>query len=359
MTREPQSNEPQSSENQSSENQSSETSSSEPQARYDVLSDTWRLIAPSRAFTTFGMKSPTGLPKRDRPCPFCPGNEAETEQTVLQDPASGPWNVRVIKNRYPAVVESVSDHAIARDAARLSEGVEPALGVHEVVLESRSHDADWATLPETEAFRVVHVLQRRVRALETQPGIRYVSVFRNRGRSAGSSQPHPHAQVMALSHPAPEPQRRWAIARAHQERTGRNLFAEVVNRWLEEPARILSRAGDVVALCPMAPTHSFEAWIVPRPPTASFAATEEATLRELSSLGQRVVLAVLRAAGAEDYNLIWRLMPTEASGHPANYWYLQIAPRSGRPAGFELATGMSLCTVLPEVAAANIRNALS
>jgi hypothetical protein len=43
--------------------------------------------------------------------------------------------------------------------------------------------------------------------------------------------------------------------------------------------------------------------------------------------------------------------------HPAAFWYVSVLPRGGAPAGFELGSGIAICTVSPEDAAAAMRAA--
>jgi UDPglucose--hexose-1-phosphate uridylyltransferase len=134
--------------------------------RLDPFTGAHTLIATGRA--SIGASRPGGLPSGGARCPFCPGHEADTEDTIW---ASGdPWDVRVVLNRFPLV-----------DDTR-------AAGRHELVIESRAHDQDLVDLPVDALASLLSVYQSRVRALEAIPGIASVVLFRNRGRRAGSSQ---------------------------------------------------------------------------------------------------------------------------------------------------------------------------
>jgi UDPglucose--hexose-1-phosphate uridylyltransferase len=57
---------------------------------------------------------------------------------------------------------------------------------------------------------------------------------------------------------------------------------------------------------------------------------------------------VVAADGAEGTNV----------GADAFHWFVRIVPKLTTPAGFELASGMSINTVAPEDAAAALRSAV-
>jgi len=109
--------------------------SREPRRHHDPLAVRTVFVAPRRA------NRPTDVGATDASspldCPFCSGNEALTPPDVLRMPADPGqlWHARLIPNRFP-VVEEFADGplgAAADSIARL------AHGVHDVVIESRSH----------------------------------------------------------------------------------------------------------------------------------------------------------------------------------------------------------------------------
>ena len=89
-------------------------------------------------------------------CPFCPGG--------LDAP--GPYDVRYIPNRWPAL---------------------PG-GRHEVVLHAPDHGSSFPALGEERSARVVELWSARTAALGSRDDVAYVFVFENRGRLIGSTQ---------------------------------------------------------------------------------------------------------------------------------------------------------------------------
>ncbi len=323
-----------------------------PQYRRAPLPDGWRIVAPGRRGVPLDARRAEEpvLPKPEGTCPFCPGNEAETEETTWQDPPTGPWQVRVVPNRYPVL------RATGLDVPAVGGGhVRPGAGLHEVIVEGRAHEADLVSYHAELLERVFRAYRERVGTFEDVDGIRHVSLFRNRGRRAGSSQPHPHAQVVGATVLGPEVQRRWERAREHERREGRTLLATVMGRELRVGDRIVEATESSVAFCPFAPAFPYETWVAPRSATGSLAGLSDEGLSDVAALVQRTVRRALRASGRQAYNLIFRLPPAQARHDAAAFWYVEILPRSGPAGALELTSGMPVVWVTPEDAAARMR----
>jgi len=320
-----------------------------PTLRFDRITERWVSVAPARAFTASSVAGT--LPTLSGPCPFCPGHESATERSVYALPSEAAWQVRVVENRYP-VTTSVEG------AARLHPSVREAAaaGLHEVVVESRDHDGDLGDYSLEQCTLAMRAYRDRVRALEALPWAHLVAVFRNRGRRAGSSQPHPHGQIVALAARSDEVELRYALARSHAEQTGHSLLDEVVEQELAAGERIIESTEHFVVLCPFASHRRFELWIVPRSPIASLGALDDAHLAPLASILGRSARRLARATNGADYNLVVRSAPPRAPSDAAARTWIEILPRTGGPAGYELATGIDIVTLRPEDAAARLRS---
>jgi UDPglucose--hexose-1-phosphate uridylyltransferase len=317
--------------------------------RQDPLTGRWVIVAPSRSGISQGPDPLAGLPAPPGPCPFCPGAEAETERTLARIPEEGPWRIRVVSNRYPAVRPDAVAPAPAAFESRA------ALGRQELVIESPDHDADFALYPPSHAAAVLRTLRDRLRIFEADPSIAEVSLFRNKGRRSGSSQPHPHSQLIGLGLVGPETELRSSRARTHHAAHGRTLLADVLARELEAGERVIRDAGPFVVLAPFAPQHRLETWVVPRASGGSFSALADDALEPLARLLGATIRDALEVSGRTDYNLVFRLPPVAERAHPAAFWYVEVVPRGANPAGFELGTGVAICAVPPEDGARAMR----
>lgn len=302
--------------------------------RIDAFTGIPVVIAPGRR--GIGATRPAGLPDvaRER-CPFCPGHEAETEATVLA--LGAPWQVRVVANKYPLLREApdAPSHSDARGA----------WGAHEVVIESRDHAGDLATYGAAQATLVLTAIRARMRVLEARAGVATISVFRNRGRRAGSSQPHPHSQIVALPYVPP--------ATALRAARGPDVLARALERERADGARIVLDEEDVVTFCPFASHRAWEARLALAGPCARLSAIDDARLEVLARRLVDVVQRLSAALGALDYNVLVRDPPIGVD----SFFTIDVLPRTGGDAGFELQTGTPICVVAPEEAALALRGA--
>lgn len=334
-----------------------------PEVRIDPFTGFPVIVSSARAQIRHGADPGAGLPQPTGPCPFCPGYEGRTEPAVLRVPASEslPWQVRFVPNRYPWVVEGPL--AAPFHAAPGGES-SPALGVHDVVVEHPAHDLDLVDYDPAHMLLLMTALRDRVRTVEGVPGVLSVSLFRNRGRRAGSSQPHPHSQIVGASVLGPTQQARRLRAREHFTQHGTGLLASqiAVERAVKE--RVLLDDGAWFAACPFAPRHPYEVWLAPQVPEGQpaptpFSAQGRDALAQLGAHLQRLVRATLAAAGKRDYNLVLHQAPVAERDAPHAFWCIEIAPRGGGGAGFELSTGLAMTSTRPEANAARIRAELA
>lgn len=294
--------------------------------RLDPWSGLSVVIAPGRA--SIGAPRPTGLPQPSGRCPFCPGHEADAEPTVA---ARGePWRVRAVTNRYPLA------------------SMEPGwlAGRHEVIVEARAHDHDLADMDEAALFDVLDLYRDRAQALGALPEAKAVVLFRNRGRRAGSSQPHPHAQIVALPFVPPIVAAREVIAARDA-----GLFDRVLDEERRGP-RVVRDAEGWVSFCPYASSRAHEVRLVPSTRAERLAHLSDTALAGLATHLAFVLRGLRARMGLSDYNVLVREPPL-ASAH--GFLAVEVLPRTGGDAGFELLTGASICVVAPEETAAALR----
>ncbi|MBX7190821.1 MAG: hypothetical protein K1X94_02120 [Sandaracinaceae bacterium] len=315
---------------------------STPSFRHDAWTNTWVAMAPGRF--AIGAMRPGGLPPPGDRCPFCPGHEGDTERSTAE--IGSPWRARAVLNRFPL---TRAESALPIDDAE----AKAAEGAHEVIVESRAHDRDLVDMRPDEALDVLVLWRDRMRALESLAGTRAVTLFRNKGRRAGSSQPHPHSQIVALPFVPPHVARRCEVSLGHQRTHGTSLVLHMLARERGDGRRIVEDADGVVSLCPYASPRAWCSRLVLDTDVPRFSATSDALLGVLARRLPDLTARALRASGATDYNVYVADPPV---GQDTGF-AIEIVPRTGGDAGFELSTGTSVCVVLPEDAAARMRTA--
>jgi len=266
-----------------------------PYLERDPLRGIWVITSPERR------KRPHEDRDRGFVCPFCPGNEHLTPPEIYRVPGGKDgWTVRVVPNRYP-----ITD-------------------VHEVIVDSPDHDADLDTMDERHVNVLVEVWRERLEALRNHT---YVLLFRNYGHGAGASIMHPHTQIVAL-----------------------DVVPDVVLREVENlrgPECVLCGmygrkafiSGGYVVNVPEVQTVPYEVWIHPLSHKRRFSPAPP-----FGKLLSATVRALKREFNVRDYNLVLHQAPEGCDYH----WHLEILPRMGRFAGFELGTGMRVVHYDPE-----------
>jgi UDPglucose--hexose-1-phosphate uridylyltransferase len=326
-----------------------------PHFRFDPWTDSWVAMAPGRK--AIGAMRPGGMPPSSERCPFCAGHEADTELST--DEIGSPWRARSVLNRFPLTTTSQRRQALPPAAgagdgsARLGQvSALAAHGAHEVIVESRHHDRDLAAMTPAEALDVLTLWRARSKALAQIEGVRAITLFRNKGRRAGSSQPHPHSQIVALPFVPPLVATHARTAEAHRAEHGGSLLAHLIERERAERSRIVTDADGVVSYCPYASMRAWWARLAIAPPVPRFADVSDAQLAILARRVPDLCARALSASGATDYNVYVADPPLGSD----TGFVIEIVPRTGGDAGFEVSTGTSVCVVLPEDAAARMRD---
>ena len=293
--------------------------------------------------------------------PFVEGHEDRTPPEVFAlrpqgGPPNGPgWTVRVVPNLYPALagggeqLDPRSDPLAAGTGEPDLFASRPAIGAHEVIVNSPRPVSALVDLEPEELQRAMEMWRERARAHSDSP---YVHVIVNEGREAGASIPHTHAQLYALPFVPAAIARERERFTAYSDRThGRNLLEDLLQEEVRRRERVVAVDSEAVALCPFAARVPFHFQVVPRRPVARFeddGPLGASLLRE--ALGRlRSVLG-----GLPPLNLWVRTAPRGAERF---CWRIDVFPRLAQLAGLEVGAGVHLNVLPAERAAEQLRDA--
>ncbi|MEO9594447.1 galactose-1-phosphate uridylyltransferase [Rhodopirellula bahusiensis] len=346
-------------------------------SRQDPISGSWTIFAPGRARRPDQFKSHRPKPDVSMDCPFCHGNEHLTPASVWSAklsedeevvPQSADWTVRVVPNLFPAIKpESKVKQETANDEgekesrlSRLAESLfveEVASGGHEVIIEAARHTRSLSELNLAEIALAFSAYAARMRHWRKQPGIQFISLFKNVGRDAGASLHHSHSQLIAsnhLPHSVREVNRRM---RLHFARHGRCLQCDVLQAELERKERIIHQSDSLVAYCPHASRFPFLIRITSKTHVGCFEDLSVSMNEEVARLVLRCVRWLEAIIPGVAYNMMLHTAPVGVlNDGETHHWSLELAPRIGRLAGYELSSGGMINTVFPEAAAEEFRH---
>lgn len=321
--------------------------------RQDPVTENWVIVAQNRGERPdeFGLPS---WRRQSTVCPFCEGQEDETPPEIARYPLpdQGTWGVRVVPNKYPAVMREPAEPMQDCQPFRCQKG----LGAHEVIIESPRHVVTLTEVPEIYSELAFRAYVDRLSSLRSQDEYGYGVVFKNVGAEAGASLEHVHSQVLATSLVPPAVAALHARWRRRCLPTGRSMAWEFLENELAAEVRVVARTEHFVAICPFASRVPYEVRILPLAHSPYFETTPPDQLRELAGLTREVSRRIEVATHRGAYNLIIHTAPFDTACYDYYHWHIEILPRLTRSAGFEWGSGCHINPLAPEEAAARLRD---
>jgi UDPglucose--hexose-1-phosphate uridylyltransferase len=327
-----------------------------PEFRKDFITGRCTIIAserakrPRQAFCDSSSPSPES-------CPFCPGHEDQTPPEVLayREPGTQPngpgWTVRVVPNKYPAVLD---DEGAVLNADGLHKASR-AVGVHEVIIEAPAHVKSMTQLSERQIAAVLQAYSDRVAALKKDPRWRYVLIYKNQGATAGATLEHAHSQLIALPEIPPAVAQEMKGARDYFASLGRCCYCDIVQMELCQRQRLIAVSERFIVFCPHAARFPYETWILPKRHSPFFECSGGDEYDELARCLREVLSRLERALDSSSLNYV---IHSNSSGEGANvhdHWRFEILPKTTQVAGFEWGSGAFINPVAPENAARMMR----
>lgn len=321
--------------------------------RQDVTTGRWVIIAENRSQRPEAFRVEKAR-QIVTPCPFCAGREEETPPaSATYPPRADPWTVRVVPNKYPAVEALSTGTPCPIDAERRARA---AAGAHEVIIESPRHVVSLSELNDDEVRWTFTAYRDRMASWYGDSRIGYVMIFKNARSGGGASLEHAHSQLVATTDVPPSVQTEVHLSGAHWQREGECLFCRLLNDELAAGERLVLATDRLVAFCPFAARFPYETWIAPRMHFARYDQVSDDVIFELSLMVRRLVSRVEARWPGIAYNFWIHTAPAGEGAESPFHWHLELVPRLTRLAGFELGGGYFINPVLPERAAAELRD---
>jgi UDPglucose--hexose-1-phosphate uridylyltransferase len=318
-----------------------------PVMRQDPLTGEWISIAEARQNRVFLPPS-----NQDPLAPATPANPSEIPDN---------YDVVVFENRSPSFGPAMSDGYTNEQLTSIGIGRSlPAIGRCEVVCFSPESFGSFAGLTESRARTVIEAWADRTAALSALPGVREVFPFENRGEAIGVTLHHPHGQIYSYPYITPRTQ----LLLGSIDRFDGDLFASILE--VESASeRVVLRGAHWIAFVPYAARWPIEVHMLPLRHVPDFAATTNEERDELASL----YLRLLRGIDAlyttpTPYIAAWHQAPTDVGRDTVRLMLQLTSPRRSDDrlkylAGSESAMGAWIGDVVPEMAAAAIRDAIA
>lgn len=327
-----------------------------PELRKDPILGRWIIIAKERG------KRPTDFILEETLtkggfCPLCPGNEKTTPPEVhrLGDPnqaANSPgWQIRVVPNKYPALV-------IEGELGKEGEGLYDkmnGIGAHEVVVETPDHNEVFSELPPEKMISVFYAFRDRIVDLSKDPRFKYVMVFKNYGRAAGASLEHSHSQIVALPILPRMIVSELAGSLSYHKYKERCVFCDIIRQEVKEESRVVCQNDHFITITPYAPRSPFEMWILPKRHSSAFRNQDESSFHALAAIFSETMWRLNNCIPGVPYNFVLHTAPIRSEPMEHYHWHFEIMPKLTKFAGFEWGSGFYINPTPPEDAAKFLR----
>lgn len=326
-----------------------------PELRKDPVLGCWVIVARER-----GLRPNNFLfPSLGISCPLCFEHEEQTSCESLRLASDGsvctgeahPWQVRVVANKYPALVLG-ADQNIPLKSLFEKRG---AVGVHEIIIETPLHNESFAELGSDYMALVFKAYLLRSLALESNKLLQYVMIFKNHGHTAGASLVHSHSQLVALPVEPHSVAMELAGAREYYIRHGRCVYSDIVKSELQCLERVVCQNEEFIVLVPFASRTPFEMQVISKRHYPDFTAEDDSRLFFLAEMVGEALRRLEQCVPNVSYNLVLHTGPLRVKNLPYYQYHIEILPKLTSPAGFEWGSGGYINPVVPEEAAAWLR----
>src|SRR5579871_3017475 len=288
----------------------------------------------TRSWVITGDDVPENVARAESVCRFCPDSREPAQIIATMSGFSGsPWSAR-------SVVHPTALYHIEGEATRRGDGIYDRMrpiGAHEVLVENYKHDRQLWNSSDAEIEQFLMLVAQRIQDLKLDTRLKYVSVFKNYGKSAGQEFEHPNSQLTATTFVPRRVLYELRAAREYFVAKERCVFCDILEQDIRQELRIVEMRGDYIAVCPYAPRVPYETWILPRTHEASFerhGLNRHGSLRDLAAL-LRHTLQRIRSV-SEEFHLVLHTSPN--SLHRSStlgywktidedyHWHIEILP---------------------------------
>jgi UDPglucose--hexose-1-phosphate uridylyltransferase len=170
-------------------------------------------------------------------CPFCPGSGKVPDN----------YDVYAYDNDFPALTLLPQEPDVAAGGPYKAA---PNYGKCEVILYSPDHTSSLPSLPVGHIYKLVCLLAERYLVLASDPKVKYVFAFENRGEAVGVTMPHPHGQIYAYPFLPQKIDVELASCQQYYHDEGRCLLCDMNKEELADRQRIIAENNSFIAYLP-------------------------------------------------------------------------------------------------------------
>jgi UDPglucose--hexose-1-phosphate uridylyltransferase len=332
---------------------------SHPHRRFNPMTREWVLVSPQRTERPWQGQVeevlPEAPPAYDPNCYLCPGN---VRAGGVKNPAY--TETFVFDNDFAALKPDTPAGEI-QEKGLLVAATEA--GRCRVVCFSPRHDRTLSQMSVAELRRVVDTWAQEFAEIGSDPRVRSVQIFENRGAMMGSSNSHPHGQIWANQTLPNELAKELAAFRDYRQAHGTTLLHDYLELELAKRERLVAANEHFVVVVPFWAIWPFETLVISR---RSVSALDQLTDEERTALADILRQTTIRYDNlfrtSFPYTMGFHQRPTDGGEYPEFHLHAHFYPPLLRSAtikkfmvGYEML-GMPQRDITPEASAQWLRD---
>ena len=314
--------------------------------RWNPLLGCWIIVAGHRA------RRPWRPEEKKRICPFCPGAPETKDE--------GEWDVLILPNKYPALSLDAEEPNMKDEFYRHGR----AVGVCEVVVETPIHEGDLCDLSLDHMKKVIDAYTDEYEKLGKLREVKYVVIFRNKGKEIGVSLTHPHSQIYALPFIPPRIAVELKNFRRYMEEKGSCLLCTIIEKERRENKRLIYENDGFVCLLPFFAMWPYEVHVYPKRHVTSLSELSNEERLQLAD-ALRIITGTYNNLFDRDmpYIMVIHQRPTDGEEYPYYHMHIEFYPpyrekdKLKYAAGIEWGTWTFTYDGVPEEKAKELRMA--
>jgi len=333
--------------------QASDFKSRESEFRYCKLTKRWVLFAPKRS------DRPNNFIKKQIPldecvCPFDAENEHLTPKEITRIGGGKEWRARVVPNLYNVLSTDISPIGKKDDYFDLFSG----FGAHEVIIETPKHDLEMFDYSLQEFIDYLQISKERIASLRYDTRLACSILFKNHGQQAGASLSHSHSQIISMPFLPTETTQEIEYKKEYHKRYKRALLDDLVYEEKQYEQNIIFENESFICYAPYASSFAYEVKIVAKDKYSSMIEFDENTLLNLAISLELIFKKYKNVLDYFSFNMVFKNHPYEEYSENSKDYFrfcVNIFPRLGGIAAFEIDSKIYLNSILPNIAAGKLR----
>ena len=328
------------------------------QLRHNLVTDEWVVVATGRGKRPDDFSSEKETAEENlsiKECLFCdPATSGQEKDVLIYKTSDDDWTLRVFPNKFPALTRPRNGRITHNEEGPyfMMDGV----GYHEVIV-TKDHHKHIGKMEPIMVAELLDAYQTRYLDLMSKKSVRYIEIFHNHGKKAGSSIDHPHSQLIAVPVVSPFTAQELNGAEQYHHANKKCVFCTMIEWELDFGKRLVFENELFVVYCPFASKMAFEMRIVPKKHAPYFERMSDEEKIEAGEALHEAIRKLTTVIEGVAFNFYINTAPCDGKDYPHYHWHIEILPRTSIWAGFELSSGMEITAVEPEVAAEYLRKA--